>query len=51
MAEKLGMTEVVDLLEQNLQEEERTLNRLKALASEFDVAEEAEETEPARVSK
>ena len=40
MAEKLGMPEVVDLLEQNLQEEEMTLNRLKAIASEFDVAEE-----------
>lgn len=43
MAEKLGMTEVVDLLEQNLQEEEMTLNRLKAIASEFDVAEEFDE--------
>lgn len=47
MAEKLGMTEVVDLLEQNLQEEEMTLNRLKAIASEFDVAEEFEEMEDA----
>ena len=46
MAEKLGMTDVVDLLEQNLQEEEMALNKLKAIASEFDVAEEgAEETE------
>ena len=43
MDEKLGMTEVVDLLEQNLQEEEMTLNRLKAIASEFDVAEESDE--------
>lgn len=43
MAEKLGMTEAVDLLEQNLQEEEMTLNRLKAIASEFDVAEESDE--------
>lgn len=43
MAEKLGMPEVVDLLEQNLQEEEMTLNRLKAIASEFDVAEEADD--------
>ena len=43
MAEKLGMGEVVDLLEQNLLEEEMTLNRLKAIASEFDVAEEADE--------
>lgn len=43
MAEKLGMGDVVELLEQNLQEEEMTLNRLKAIASEFDVAEEADE--------
>jgi ferritin-like metal-binding protein YciE len=40
MAEKLGMSDVVDLLEQNLQEEEMALNKLKAIASEFDVAEE-----------
>jgi ferritin-like metal-binding protein YciE len=40
MADKLGMTDVVELLEQNLQEEEATLNKLKAIASEFDVAEE-----------
>jgi ferritin-like metal-binding protein YciE len=45
MAEKLGMTDAVELLEQNLQEEEMTLNKLKAIASEFDVAEE-EETAP-----
>ena len=45
MAEKLGMSDVVELLEQNLQEEEMTLNRLKAIASEFDVAEEADEEE------
>jgi ferritin-like metal-binding protein YciE len=55
MAEKLGMTDVVDLLEQNLQEEEMTLNKLKAIASEFDVAEEEfdteEEDEEERVSK
>jgi len=43
MAEKLGMTEIVDLLEQNLQEEEMTLNRLKAIASEFDVTDESDE--------
>jgi ferritin-like metal-binding protein YciE len=43
MAEKLGMDDVVELLEQNLQEEEMTLNRLKVIASEFDVADEAEE--------
>jgi len=45
MAEKLGMSDVVDLLEQNLQEEELTLNRLKTIASEFDVAEEMDEEE------
>jgi ferritin-like metal-binding protein YciE len=43
MAEKLGLSDVVDLLEQNLQEEEMTLNKLKAIASEFDVAEEPDE--------
>jgi ferritin-like metal-binding protein YciE len=43
MAEKLGMSDAVELLEQNLQEEEMTLNKLKAIASEFDVAEEADE--------
>jgi ferritin-like metal-binding protein YciE len=45
MAEKLGLSDAVELLEQNLQEEETTLNRLKAVASEFDVAEEAEAEE------
>ena len=45
MAEKLGMTDAVELLEQNLQEEETALNKLKAIASEFDVAEEVEEEE------
>jgi ferritin-like metal-binding protein YciE len=43
MAEKLGMTDAVELLEQNLQEEEATLNKLNAIASEFDVADEADE--------
>ena len=43
MAEKLGMTDAVELLEQNLQEEETTLNKLKAIASEFEVAEEEDE--------
>lgn len=43
MADKLGMADAVELLEQTLQEEEATLNRLKAIASEFDVAEEVEE--------
>ena len=52
MAEKLGMADVVELLEQNLQEEEMTLNRLKAIVSEFDVAEEAdEEIEEQRATK
>jgi ferritin-like metal-binding protein YciE len=40
MADKLGMLDAVELLEQSLQEEEATLNKLKAIASEFDVAEE-----------
>jgi ferritin-like metal-binding protein YciE len=40
MAEKLGMADAVELLEQNLQEEETALNKLKAIASEFDVAED-----------
>src|SRR5688500_11481811 len=40
MADKLGMSDVVELLKQNLQEEEMALNKLKAIASEFDVAEE-----------
>ncbi len=39
MAEKLEMADVVELLEANLDEEEQTLNKLKALASEFDVTE------------
>ena len=45
MADKLVMTDAVELLEQNLQEEEAALNKLKALASEFDVTEEGEELE------
>ena len=45
MADKLGMTDIVELLEQNLQEEEMALNKLKAIASEFDVAEEVDEME------
>jgi ferritin-like metal-binding protein YciE len=43
MAEKLGMSDAVDLLEENLQEEETALNALKAISSEFDVTEEADE--------
>ena len=50
MAEKLGMSDAVELLEQNLQEEELALNKLKAIASEFDVAEESEEEEPETTS-
>ena len=45
MAEKLGMNDAVEMLEQNLQEEESALNKLKAVASEFDVTEEGEEVE------
>lgn len=45
MADKLGMSDVVELLEENLQEEETALNKLKSIASEFDVAEEAEDEE------
>jgi ferritin-like metal-binding protein YciE len=48
MAEKLGMSDVVELLEHNLQEEEMALNKLKAIASEFDVAEEEEEETTSR---
>ena len=47
MAEKLGMSDAVELLEQNLHEEEMALNKLKAIASEFDVAAEVEEEEKA----
>ena len=45
MAEKLGMSDAVELLEQTLQEEEATLNKLKAIASEFEVADEETEEE------
>jgi ferritin-like metal-binding protein YciE len=45
MAEKLGMSDAVELLEQTLQEEESTLNKLKAIASEFEVTEDTEEME------
>ena len=50
MAEKLGMDDVVELLEQNLQEEEVTLNKLKAIASEFDVADEPDDEEQEEAS-
>lgn len=45
MADKLGMPDAVELLEENLQEEEAALNKLKTIASEFDVADEAEDSE------
>jgi ferritin-like metal-binding protein YciE len=46
MADKLGMADAVDLLEENLQEEEATLNKLKAIASEFNFADQsADESE------
>lgn len=45
MAEKLGMTDAAELLQETLQEEETALNKLKAVASEFDVTEDIEEEE------
>jgi ferritin-like metal-binding protein YciE len=42
MADKLDMSDAVELLEQNLQEEEAALNKLKAIASEFDVTDDSE---------
>ena len=42
MADKLGMSAAVELLEQNLQEEEAALNKLKSIASEFDVTDDEE---------
>jgi len=45
MADKLGLTDAVELLEENLQEEEAALNKLKAIASEFDVTDEGDESE------
>ena len=45
MADKLGLTEAVELLEENLQEEEAALTKLKTIASEFDVADERYEQE------
>jgi len=51
MADKLGLTDAVDLLEQNLQEEEAALNKLKVFASEFDVTEEMEEAEASRAAR
>jgi ferritin-like metal-binding protein YciE len=46
IAQKLGHDEVVDLLSQTLEEEEAALNKLKALASEYEVEQnEGEEEE------
>lgn len=45
MADKLGLSAAVELLEQNLQEEEGALNKLKAIASEFDVIEDEPDVE------
>jgi ferritin-like metal-binding protein YciE len=44
-AQHMGMEEAVDLLQQNLDEEERTLNLLKQLASDYEVEQEGEEEE------
>jgi ferritin-like metal-binding protein YciE len=40
MADKLGLPDAVELLEETLAEEESALNTLKTFASEYDVAEE-----------
>jgi len=45
MADKLGLSAAVELLEENLQEEEAALNKLKAIASEFDVTDQQEQPE------
>lgn len=50
MADKLGMSDAVELLEENLQEEETALNKLKMIASEYDVAEEEEAEEKRRAT-
>jgi ferritin-like metal-binding protein YciE len=50
MAEKLGMGDAVELLEQNLQEEEAALNKLKTIASEFEVADESDAQEEVTTS-
>jgi hypothetical protein len=41
----MGMDEAVDLLQQNLDEEERTLDLLKRLASDYEVEQEEGEDE------
>jgi len=45
MADKLGLTGAIELLEESLQEEEAALNKLKAIASEFDVTDDTEQVE------
>jgi ferritin-like metal-binding protein YciE len=50
MADKLGMSDAVELLEQNLEEEEAALNTLKVIASEFDVMEESDEEHESRAT-
>jgi ferritin-like metal-binding protein YciE len=45
IAQKLELEEVVDQLSQTLDEEEGALNKLKALASEYEVEAEEEDTE------
>ena len=42
-AQHMGMDEAVDLLQQNLDEEERTLDLLKQLASDYEVEQEEDE--------
>jgi ferritin-like metal-binding protein YciE len=42
-AQHMGMDEAADLLQQNLDEEERTLDLLKQLASDYEVEQESEE--------
>ena len=51
MADKLGMSNAVELLEATLQEEEGALNKLKMIASEFDVTEDMVEEEEEETAK
>ena len=51
MADKLGMSNAVELLEATLQEEEGALNKLKMIASEFDVTEDMIEEEEEETAK
>jgi ferritin-like metal-binding protein YciE len=50
-AEKMGLQEIVDLLAQNLEEEEATLNKLKAAAAEYEVEEIVEDEEEAEMEE